>query len=95
MKKWAVIHVDHVRVPHKYSARLFITKVPDTVNAGELAWLLECAGYKFGEFGIKWANHCILPAELWPAEVIGTWRRRGADVVTYDELLKLSSIDDE
>jgi len=92
MRKWAVVHLIHVRVPRTHIARLFITDVPDGVTAAELKSLLTRAGFWFGEFGIRWANHYIAPQDEWEDEVVGAFKRGDVEKITYDELVKQSEI---
>ena len=94
-RKWAVVHEIHIRVPHEYIPKLVITDVPIDVEGHELRYLIDSAGYYFGEFGVRWANHRLWPSKEWPAEVIGAWRRGDVEVVSYDELVRLSRVDDD
>lgn len=91
----AVIFVIHVGIP-EWHAKLFITDVPDDVTANEIKELLDNAGYYFGEFGQKWANHYVTVGLQKEAANIRTEFVKGlADTITYDQLVEEASLIDE
>jgi hypothetical protein len=84
---WAVVHYIHVRTPHRFIARLFVTDVPGDVDAPTLQRVLTRSGYQFGDFGIPWANHYVKPRKDWEDEVEGAWQRGDGTVVHYTDLV--------
>jgi hypothetical protein len=92
--KWAVVHLIHVKVPHEHIAKLFIVDVPKSVTAGEIKSALTRAGYWFGEFGIRWANHYLAEQSKWVDEVVGAYKLGEVERVTWDELVKRGTIED-
>ncbi|MEM3647099.1 MAG: hypothetical protein QW334_03025 [Thermofilum sp.] len=83
-----VYHLIHVKVPHRYVPKLFVTGIPKGVSPSDLKILLEENGYDFGEFGIPWANHYIgLGLKDAPPEVKGAWLKGTVEKVRYQDLL--------
>ncbi len=82
---WAVVHLIHVRTPHRHIAKLFIDNVPDDVTAKQLRSALTRAGWQYGEFGIPWANHYISPETEWEDEVAGAYQR-GVMVIDWKDI---------
>ena len=93
-RKWAVVHLIHVRVPHEHIAKLFITEVPIEVGAGEIKSMLTRAGYWFGEFGIRWANHYLAPQEKWEDEVVGAYNVGDVEKIKWEKLVQKAEIKD-
>ena len=88
-RKWPIYHVIHVSTPYRYYAKLFITDVPEHVDGSEVWDTVESAGYWFGEFGIRRANHAIASSSQWPADVRRDWKEKSAEVVTWNELTEM------
>jgi len=93
--KWAVVHHIHVRIPHQHIPKLFIEKVPDSVTESEIKSVLTRAGYWFGEFGIRWANHYLAPQTEWEDEVVGAFNAGEVECITWDELVRKSQVDED
>ena len=91
----AVIYIIHVGTPD-WVAKLFITHVPKDVTANEIKELLDTAGYSFGEFGQRWANHYVtIGLRNEKSSVINAYRKGDVETMTYDELIKEASLADE
>ena len=89
MKTYVVYHLIHVRTPHKYIAKLFVTGVPDDK---EVDWDLVDEVEDFGEFGVTHANHYI--EQLTPqseSSLKRAFRHAEAEEITYEELLKMKN----
>ncbi len=84
----AVVFVIHVGTPD-WIAQMFITHVPNDVSANELKYMLDEAGYWFGEFGTRWANHYVtIGLSDEPASVRNAYKNGYVNTITYDELVK-------
>ena len=55
--------------------KLFIGDVPSTLGEREIRDALEAGGYQFGQFGIPWPNHAVVPLSEADPQVRGSWRR--------------------
>lgn len=92
----AVVHHIRVSTPQEHIAKLFIGDVPADVGEREVAEKLEAAGYRFEEFGVKWASHYFVRLPQADPQVRGAWRsaegaeERGdeaeVEYVTWSEL---------
>lgn len=87
MATWAVVHLIHVRTPHQHIPRLIITGVPEEEEVTRD--LLEQAGFRFGEFGIPWANHYITRVEPGksPSDLVGRARDVGVPRIRWADLV--------
>ena len=74
MATWAVVHLIHVRVPHRHLARLFVEDVPDDADESEVRRALDRAGRAPSEFKIPWANHYVTRLDEAEDEVVGAYR---------------------
>lgn len=83
---WAVVHLIHIRTPHRHIAKLFVTDVPEDVSARELRSALTRAGWQFGEFGVPWANHYLNPETDWEDEVVGAYGQGGVKTIDWSEI---------
>lgn len=83
---WAVVHLIHVRTPHRHIPKLFIEDVPEEVDAKEVRSALTRAGYNFGEFGMPWANHYLAPEPEWEDEVVGAYNRGDVRTIKWDDI---------
>ena len=83
---WAVVHLIHIRTPHRHIAKLFIDNVPEDVTAKQLRSALTRAGWQFGEFGVPWANHYLSPETEWEDEVVGAYRQGGVKTIDWSEI---------
>lgn len=84
-RTYAVIFLIQVTTPQQHIAKLFVRNVP----AGtDLRDALDEAGYRFGEFGIAWANHYIALLSTCASSVKGAYRRGDVDVVEFADLVK-------
>lgn len=83
---YAVVHHIHVTTPHQYHVKLFVSDVPEDVHVKDIRAALTRSGYSFGEFGVPWANHSIMPESEWPGEMFGAWQRREAPIVAWDDI---------
>lgn len=91
----AVIFVIHVGNP-EWIAKLFITHVPEDITERELKEMIDEAGFYFGEFGQRWANHYVkIGLKDAPASVRTAYRNKNVQTITYDELLKKVSLTNE
>jgi len=91
----AVVYLIHVRTPHQHIAKLFIKNVPKDFSG--IKDLLDATGYKFGEFGIPWANHYIQKgiANAHP-QVKGAWRRKDVETIDFQDLqVDWAKVDEE
>lgn len=62
---WAVLFVRHTVFPPVFSPRLFIEEVPYSASAKEVQEFVNSQGYKFGEFGIAWADYTVAREDVW------------------------------
>lgn len=94
MKDWVVYYLIHVRTPYRHIAQLFINAVPGEITAREIKSLLTQAGYRFGEFGVAWANHVVEPLdENSPDEVIGAYQDdEWIDRTTFSRLQEAAGV---
>ena len=82
-----VFHLIHTKTPFRYIPKLFILNVPQNTTEKDLKNQLEKAGFKFGEFGIPWANHyVIIGLENAPMEVKKGWHYNEAECISFGEL---------
>ena len=86
MAKWAVVHLIHVQTPHQHIPKLVVEDVPTDKGEAFVKDWLEAAGYKFGEFGIPWANHYVARLRDCLPSVQGAYRRGRVETVKYEEL---------
>jgi len=83
---WAVVHHIHVRTPHRHIVELFVTDVPEGVNADDIQRALTRAGHVFQEFNIPYANHYIERVTDAADEAVGAWRNGTARAVKWDDI---------
>lgn len=84
----AVLFIIHVG-NYEEVAKLFITHLPQGTSSGELKNLIDDAGYWFGEFGSKWANHAVVVGlGDQRSDVRAAYKSGMVKTITYDELLK-------
>jgi len=83
---WVVYHVIHVRTPHQYIAKLFVTDVPEGKTEGDVKSALTRNGYDFGEFNIPWANHALTTLAEAPDQVVGAYRRGDVETVKWADI---------
>lgn len=87
MATYCVYHHIHVRTPHEYIPKLFITDVPP---GKEVSRDLVDEYYTPSEFGIAWANHGI--SRLDSPELRRAYRQRHQNdipCVSYQHLVSL------
>jgi hypothetical protein len=85
----AVIHVTSSGTPIRM-ARMFITHIPKNVTAQELRYMLDEAGYHFGDYGEAWANYRItigLRNEWF--SVRNAFKTGDVLTISYDELQQM------
>ncbi len=70
MPTWAVIHLIHVRTPHRHIARLFVEDVPEDVPESDVRAALTRAGRAPAEFNTPWANHYLARLDEAADEVV-------------------------
>jgi hypothetical protein len=71
----AIVRQFHVGYPgEEHMAKLFIGHVPENIGEHEIKETLDAAGYRFEEFGVKWANHCIVRLPAADPSVKNAWR---------------------
>lgn len=86
----AVIFIIHVG-NYREIAKLFITHLPKNLTARELKSLLDEAGYWFGEFGQKWANHSVVVGlSKQNSDVRNAYLSGDVKTISYDELIAKS-----
>lgn len=98
MATWAVVHLIHVRTPHRHIARLFVEDVPEDASESDVRAALTRAGRAPSEFRVPWANHYLARLENAADEVVGAYETgRTTDglvpVVSWSELLELADKD--
>jgi hypothetical protein len=56
---FAVVYQRQARLPQQFVAKMFVVGVPKEVLAKQIRERLDASGCRFGEFGVKWANHSL------------------------------------
>ncbi len=55
----ALVHHRQARLPQECVTKMFIFGVPKEVSLYQVKERLDAAGRRFGDFGVRWANHSL------------------------------------